>query len=133
MLWNPTPDRSALSSPVLVGTRGGVGWMWGPCAQYISLTLFKHNNCSSFLRSNRPLLETILMSVSGVREMYWAPGPLSLHANNTYPWKAARGSKSCTHTAHFARAVLHPLKACIDKVGIVCKYRAKCSVLFLNG
>ena len=25
------------------------------------------------------------------------------------------------------------LKAYIDKVEIVCKYRAKCSVLFLNG
>ena len=29
--------------------------------------------------------------------------------------------------------VLNPLKAYIDKVEIVCKYRAKCSVLFLNG
>src|SRR6266699_4029378 len=58
--------------PGSVGTRCGVGWMRGPGAQYISLTLFKHNNCSSFLRSNLPLLETILMSVSGVSEMYWA-------------------------------------------------------------
>ena len=34
-------------------------------AQYISRKLFKHNHCSSFLRSNRPLPETIMMSVSG--------------------------------------------------------------------
>ena len=27
----------------------------------------------------------------------------------------------------------NPLKACIDKVEIVCKYRAKCSVFFLYG
>ena len=82
-------------------------------AQYISLQLFKHNHCSTFLRSNPPLPETILMSLSVVSERYWhkAPCPhphfpLSLHANNTYPSKAARGSKSCAHTAHFARAVL---------------------------
>src|SRR2546421_10030295 len=74
-----------------VGTRGGVGRMRGPCgcprpwrpiedrheAQYISLTLFKHNNCSTFLRSNCPLSETILMNVSGVSEMYSAQGSLS--------------------------------------------------------
>ena len=29
--------------------------------------------------------------------------------------------------------VLNTLKACIDKVEIVCKYRAFCAVLFLNG
>src|SRR5205807_8006371 len=56
-------------------------------AQYISRKLFKHNNCSSFLRSNRPLPETILMSVSGIREMYWAPGPLP---SSTLPPVATR-------------------------------------------
>src|SRR2546421_8604641 len=60
------------------------GWA---CPQYISLTLFKHNHCSSFLRSNRPLPETILMSVSGVSEMHWAPGPLP---SSTLPPVATR-------------------------------------------
>src|SRR6266699_2010500 len=70
-----------------VGTGGRVDEGRGPGAQYISLTLFQHNKCSTFLRSNRPLPETIMMSLSGVSEMYWGL---------PQPWKALYWKKTGT-------------------------------------
>src|SRR6266566_7208066 len=99
-----------------VGTGGRVDEGRGPGAQYISLTLFQHNKCSTFLRSNRPLPETIMMSLSGVSERYWAQGPLPSSTLPPVPTREqhlpVEGSKG---------------------VEIVCNSRPFCAVFFLNG
>src|SRR5947209_4144124 len=86
--------------------RGSVDEGRGPGAQYISLTLFKHNKCSTLLRSNRPLAETILMSLSGVSERYWV---LCL----SWLEDRADGDKAPTHLLCFPLS----LRLCLSPAG----------------
>ena len=121
-----------------IGTGGSVDEGRGPGAQCISLTPDKL--ISVVLGRGRFDLKKLeqWLCLKSVSEMYWAQGLIHTSPcpyTRTTPTRGRQqGGRNRVQLPPILRGLLcNPLKAYIDKVEIVCKYRAFCAVLFLNG